>query len=183
MHNENKEGYRTCSLSYGAKTLADEDLKVYRDRIEDLKHIVTIKNPDIKNRKTTKWLMRCVSEPATRREGLLDLNRPSQPWSRMQNDTEPEFWRHLTTEHIHELLVILEASIPVRHGLPYEVPTIMSILSKHAQNEDLKDMVRRYREIPWADEERDEKQKSLLTDFLKMYRNQSNHHSDPNEGS
>ncbi len=171
---EKEPGYRTCSLSYGAKMLTGEELKAYLARIEDLKTIVAIDDEDLRVQKTTEWLMKCVEEQATRWEGLLDLDRPSRTWLRERSSSEPEFWRHLTTEHAHQLLAILETAAPGKYGFPYEVSAIMSILTRRAGNEDLMGILEQYRKIEWRDEKRDKKQKALLAEFLMTYRNLPN---------
>ncbi len=63
--------YELADSSSGIKELEDNDLQVYVNRIKELKQISAAR----KNRlaKLTEWIVRLTEEPATRAEGMTDL--------------------------------------------------------------------------------------------------------------
>lgn len=72
--------------------LNDNDLSVYRQRIEELNSILAIDQPN--NAELIEWLVRCVEEPATRWDGVYELERSlatrlnSKPKSEDENNKE-----------------------------------------------------------------------------------------------
>ncbi|MGE0887056.1 MAG: carboxypeptidase-like regulatory domain-containing protein [Blastocatellales bacterium] len=67
------DGYSTSSWSRATMKLNDNDLSVYRQRIEELNSILTTDQPN--NAELIEWLVRCVEEPATRWDGVYELER------------------------------------------------------------------------------------------------------------
>ena len=68
---EEGEGYELSNYTYGAKSLSDDDRKVYVERLEELAKILRAKKPD--KAEIVEWLVRCAEEPATRWEGTYEL--------------------------------------------------------------------------------------------------------------
>jgi hypothetical protein len=66
------DGYEAAGWGAGVKKLDDGALAVYRQRIEELTAIVQHGNSD--PAEIVEWLVRCVEEPATRREGAVELS-------------------------------------------------------------------------------------------------------------
>jgi hypothetical protein len=66
-----EDGYYVTDARYGAKKLAEADLKVYLKRIEELQWIMRVGKPDPDE--LAEWLVRCAEEPATRWEGAYEL--------------------------------------------------------------------------------------------------------------
>jgi len=79
------DGYEVDYPKYGVKKLLVADLVVYVARIKKLN---TMKQTDINNPEIAEWLVRCAEEPATRREGAVELS-----WSandRPENDEDAD---------------------------------------------------------------------------------------------
>lgn len=68
---ENGAGYEVADNSYGVKSLADADLKIYLARLDELALILQQEKPD--PARIVEWLVRCVEEKATRWDGLEEL--------------------------------------------------------------------------------------------------------------
>ncbi len=89
---ERLDGYSTSSWSRATMKLNDNDLSVYRQRIEELNSILAIDQPN--NAELIEWLVRCVEEPATRWDGVYELERSlatrlnSKPKSEDENNKE-----------------------------------------------------------------------------------------------
>lgn len=66
-----EDGYELTDYRYGAKELSDADLRVYELRLRELKEILSAHEEQ--NEKIVAWLIRCAEEPATRWEGVSEL--------------------------------------------------------------------------------------------------------------
>lgn len=64
----------TQGLSYGARALSDGQLEVWTARIRELLALERIEDEDQLARALGDWQLRCLGEPATRDEAVLDLN-------------------------------------------------------------------------------------------------------------
>ncbi len=159
-------GYRTYALSYGAKALTKSELGFYLARIKELKNILVIKEEGERLKETTAWLVKCAENEATRQEGLLDLDGPSRYYSTKEKKPEPKFLKYLNEDQKNRLVAILESAKPGKDGMPYDILTVMSILSKTTEDEELLRIVERYRKIDWKDKKKEEKQKTLIADFV-----------------
>jgi carboxypeptidase family protein len=69
---ERLDGYEASDWEGSIKKLDDGALAIYRQRIEELTAIYQRGNPE--PAELVEWLMRCVEEPATRAEGVLNLS-------------------------------------------------------------------------------------------------------------
>ncbi len=67
------DGFEVNDEGHGIKSLADDELKVYRERIKELAAITREGTED--KAAITEWLVRCAEEPATRWEGAYELER------------------------------------------------------------------------------------------------------------
>ncbi len=65
----------THALSYGAKTLNKEELKIYKQRIFEIQQILKIPNKEKQHLETIEWLVICTENPITRWEGIYELTR------------------------------------------------------------------------------------------------------------
>jgi carboxypeptidase family protein len=77
-HRESKEGarmdgYEAAGWGNGVKQLDDGALAIYQQRIEELTEIFRQGDPD--PAELDEWLVRCVEEPATRKEGVRELSQ------------------------------------------------------------------------------------------------------------
>ncbi len=167
---EKGEGYRTYALSYGAKALAEGELEIYLARMKELKIILVIQDEQERFRKTTAWLVTCVEKQVTRMEGLLDLDGPSRYYSTKETEPGPQFVKYLDKDQKTRLVAILQSAEPGRYEMPYELLTVMSILSKTADDRELRHIVERYRKIDWKDQKKQEKQRALIAEFLMKWK-------------
>jgi hypothetical protein len=70
---EDRPGYFTVGLSYGAKSLNDHGIEVYSARIRELIEIEEQADPNTRREQLVEWFVRCAEEPSTRWEGAYDL--------------------------------------------------------------------------------------------------------------
>jgi hypothetical protein len=71
-YDNESNAYLVADMSYGAKKLSEDDLKLYIRRIEELAVIMQKEKPD--EAEIVEWLVRCAEEPATRWEGAYELS-------------------------------------------------------------------------------------------------------------
>jgi hypothetical protein len=71
------EGYRTHALSYGTKSLNQNDFLIYKARIGEMQDILKLEGGKEKLELTVDWLVRCIEHPATRWEGTYELSPQS----------------------------------------------------------------------------------------------------------
>jgi len=69
---EEGDGYSLVDYERGAKDLSDSDLRIYEKRIEEIGSILA--SPEKQAERTVEWLVRCAEEPATRWEGVYELD-------------------------------------------------------------------------------------------------------------
>lgn len=93
-----KHVYQTYALSYGVKTVTQEDITIYRDRIVEMQKILMIENKDDQFLQTVEWLVKCAEHPATRQEGTYELSPESDFMSYYDRDQNPSFQFMLTTD-------------------------------------------------------------------------------------
>jgi len=95
---QKKGSYSVHALSYGVKEMKAEEMAIYKKRIAEMQHIMTIEDPDTKFLSTTEWLVKCAEERITRHEGTYELSRDSDFMSYYdQNEGQP-FQHALTGE-------------------------------------------------------------------------------------
>lgn len=73
---EQYKGYEIFDPNYGVKKLSDDELNVYRQRIEELAAISKQAKPD--TAAIVEWLVCCAEQPATRWEGATELARNAE---------------------------------------------------------------------------------------------------------
>ena len=83
-----KKRFSTHALSYGAKTMNKSAFEVYKKRILEIQHILSIKNGEEKNIKTIDWLISCAVNSDTRWEGIYELSPESDFMSYYDQDKE-----------------------------------------------------------------------------------------------
>ncbi len=72
-----EDKFLTNALSYGAKTLNQQEYQIYKKRISEFQHILTIKNQRRRIKKTTNWLVSCTINKTTHWEGIYELSPKS----------------------------------------------------------------------------------------------------------
>lgn len=90
--------YRTYALSYGVKTVTQEGMTAYRDRILEMQKLLKIENKDEQFIQTVEWLVKCAEHPATRHEGTYELSPGSDFMSYYDRDQNPSFQFLLTAD-------------------------------------------------------------------------------------
>ena len=70
---ENMDGYTTHALSYGAKTISDKGVELYKARIREMQEIRNITDEKEKQERIMDWLITCIGQPETRWEGVYEL--------------------------------------------------------------------------------------------------------------
>lgn len=91
------KGYRTHALSYGTKSLKQDDFLIYRARIKEMQDILQLKGEKKKLEQTVDWLVRCIEHPATRWEGTYELSPQSDFMSFYDQDKNTFTPRFLLT--------------------------------------------------------------------------------------
>jgi len=86
--NRKGNGYSAHALSYGAKTLAQNDYQVYKKRIVELQEIEALDEGEAKRVRMLGWIVACAKYPATRWEGTYELSAYSDFMSFYDEDTE-----------------------------------------------------------------------------------------------
>lgn len=166
-----RNGYVTCSMSYGSKTLGREDMKIFVARIKELKEIQSVRDEDARSQRITDWLMRCANPPATRGDALLDLDKPMTPVViDEKKDPNKEYWRRLRPKHMKRLMAILESAEPGEYGLPCDATRTMSILAKKTGYHELSAILNGYWRSDFTERQKIEAQKAVIAEYLSEYR-------------
>jgi hypothetical protein len=103
--------FMTHALSYGAKTLSDDDLALYGKRVKE--ELAILELPDYQKRlfAQVEWLVTCAEQAATRWEGAYELAREGDFMSEYQRGEEQiDFGRYLTAEQKERLRAAFLAS-------------------------------------------------------------------------
>ena len=96
--------YETHALSYGAKTLNEEDYQVYKQRIVEMQAIQKMDEGEARNVLTLDWIVDCAVHPATRWEGTYELSAFSDFMSFYDEDTETVLKQYELAEYHKEAL-------------------------------------------------------------------------------
>lgn len=106
----------THALSYGSKTLEADELKVYRDRIVEMKEILNISNELSKHNATVDWLITCAENPATQWEGVFELSPHSNFMSYYSKGKQIEYGKFLSISQRERLMSILRKKALFDYG-------------------------------------------------------------------
>ncbi|HWO01334.1 MAG TPA: hypothetical protein VNS63_18890, partial [Blastocatellia bacterium] len=79
---DTKDGYEPIYGASSVKRLSPSDLETYLSRLEELKAIVSNREPNPID--IVEWLVRCAEDPVTRREGSFELQMAA--WRQEQAD-------------------------------------------------------------------------------------------------
>ena len=113
LERDDEGRFFTYALSYGAKTLGDEGLEVYVERVREQLAIERIEDETEKRNAQVEWLVRCAEHPATRWEGAYELwpagDHSAETDQYHENYGRPEFHRALSTAQRIRLLDALIA--------------------------------------------------------------------------
>jgi hypothetical protein len=101
------DGYRTHALSYGAKTLDEPALDVYRARIKEMQAILKMEDEKEQRAATVEWLVKCVEEKATRWEGAYELMPESDFMSFYDQDLPDSYALALSASQRERLKKVL----------------------------------------------------------------------------
>jgi hypothetical protein len=102
--------FHTHALSYGAREATLPDIAVYRDRIHEMQHILSIADPDQQFFETTEWLVKCAEHEATRWDGVYELSPESDFMSYYAQSEQLPFKYMLTREQKQRLMNALLAT-------------------------------------------------------------------------
>lgn len=69
--------YKTHALSYGAKTMEQDEIDVYKLRIAEVQSILKNDNKVEQLKETVEWLVKCVENKSTQWEGVFELSPQS----------------------------------------------------------------------------------------------------------
>jgi hypothetical protein len=78
--------YHTCALSYGAKTLKQEEIEIYKTRIFEIQRLLKITDKERQFQEIVEWLVKCAEKEATRWEGVFELSPDSDFMSYYSRD-------------------------------------------------------------------------------------------------
>lgn len=82
-----KGNYSTHALSYGAKTMDNDGINIYKQRILEIQNIQRINDESLKKVQTIEWLVKCAENPITRYEGIFELSPKSNLMSFYSQNT------------------------------------------------------------------------------------------------
>lgn len=106
--NEDEQGrLYTQALSYGSKTLSQEEILIYKTRILELQEISGIKDQTLQHTETVEWLVKCAEHETTRWEGTFELMPKSDFMSYYSKDKKEDFSDLLTASQKKRLLQAL----------------------------------------------------------------------------
>ena len=83
-----KQGYELIDSQRGIKELPEADLQTYLQRIAELDSIMSKETPD--REEIVEWLVRCAEHPATRWDGVYDLELNAETLAEDEIDTNTE---------------------------------------------------------------------------------------------
>ena len=83
-----KQGYELIDSQRGIKELPEADLQTYLQRIDELAAITSKGEPD--REEIVEWLVRCAEHPATRWDGVYDLQLNAETLAEDEIDTNTE---------------------------------------------------------------------------------------------
>lgn len=107
---EKREGYQIHALSYGVKhELTEEDFKVYKKRIQEMQELIKTNQAAVCSPAIIDWLMKCIELPATRWDGLYELNPQSDFMSYYDRGELACKDSYIRLEHRRKLFDILTA--------------------------------------------------------------------------
>jgi hypothetical protein len=93
---EKGDGFETHALSYGAKTLDEEGLAVYLERIREQLAIEELPEDESRLARQVEWLVKCAEHPVTCWEGAYELARRGDFMSSYdRRGRHPDFARRL----------------------------------------------------------------------------------------
>jgi predicted transcriptional regulator len=98
------EIFQTHALSYGAKTLKLDEIKIYKNRILEIQQLLKIKDENTRFDKTVEWLLKCAENPVTRWEGVAELSLFSAFWSHHFCDEQAFLKKGVTEETCRNFL-------------------------------------------------------------------------------
>lgn len=104
---EEGDYFGTHALSYGSKTLEEQDLKIYLQRIIEMQKIQQIPDTIQQRQQTVDWLVRCTEHQATRWEGIYELSPESDFMSYYDYDPSESFKYSLKPEQKAKLKKII----------------------------------------------------------------------------
>lgn len=91
-----KKGYELVDSQRGIKQLPEADLQVYLQRIDELATIMSKEKPD--QAEIVEWLVRCAEDPATRWEGVFELEQSAAILSEAESDESIEVTEEVAGE-------------------------------------------------------------------------------------
>jgi hypothetical protein len=192
-----KGEYITHALSYGAKTVSDTALKVYKTRIEEIQQINKMNDGLDKFMATVEWLVKCAENRDTRWEGTYELSPQSDFMSYYSRTEHIPFSSMLSSEQRTRLKTALFAENKVGYvdfGLVdlvyvgnekevhrylltslknisrseyYIANVFMDRLKLLTNDPKLDDLTKRYDAVCW-EPEKDAEKKKIIAEFVAL---------------
>jgi hypothetical protein len=91
-----KKGYELVDSQRGIKQLPEADLQVYLQRIDELATIMSKEKHE--RAEIVEWLVRCAEDPATRWEGVTELEQGADSLSEVESDDSIEVTEEVAGE-------------------------------------------------------------------------------------
>jgi len=104
-YDENSE-LEVCSLSYGAKTLDESGLSIYKQRISEMLKISSISDTTQRLKETTAWLVKLAENKYTRWEGCYEFSPSSVSYIEIDREL-PDYKPFITSKHKQTLFDVL----------------------------------------------------------------------------
>lgn len=113
LDKDDRGRYSAHALSYGVKTLKQEEIEIYKKRILEIQHILNINDQEQQFTETIEWLVKCAEIEATQWEGLAELNPRRGNISLYPNGKKQDLSNLLNADQVSRLkpLVINNAHI------------------------------------------------------------------------
>jgi hypothetical protein len=198
---KHKEEYVTHALSYGAKTVSDSALEVYKVRIAEIQRINKMNEGLDKFMATVEWLVTCAENPDTRWEGTYELSPRSDfmsyysrtehlPFSSMLSAEQrarlkAAFFADKNPEYVDLGLAdlvyvgnekevhsyLLTALKNISDKGSYFVSALMERLKLLTNDPDLDDLMKRYDALCW-ERGKEAEEKKIIAKFVAVLESQ-----------
>ncbi len=108
--NKQKDQFYVNALSYGVKTLSEDEILIYTSRIKEMQEILKIEDKDEQFIQSADWMVKCVENLVTRYEGIYELSPGSNFMSFYDRGEQQPFQFALNADQMLRLKNALFAS-------------------------------------------------------------------------
>ncbi len=105
--NDQNGKFYTHALSYGAKTLDMDEIRIYKQRILEIQKILKIRNKKKQRIETVEWLVKCAENETTRWEGTFELSPQSHFMSYYYGSRNIDYKNSITVSQRERLKNVL----------------------------------------------------------------------------